>query len=136
MDAFWDSLQFGLHWLLAGMGALLLAGCWRWIKRAASATGHFFAQLAVWAVGINVLLKVFRTAGETLRTARTPEQRAYAILGIYSILLKHAADIATAPSTPRKLVESIKDIDKTLHPVISEYVDAVRFKYGQTPVPG
>lgn len=124
MDLVWELLQSGWGLLLFAF-PLIWRHCRRWIKRGFAWLLNVAMRMMMWVVAAKLLLTTLRTIGATLKIANTPQMRAYVIVSMHTALLNAATDIVKRPTTSMKVVNTIKEIEDILNPVIRDYAEAI-----------
>lgn len=126
MDAIFDSILSGLEWLVAGLGALFLAACWRRIKGGLKIAGNWLWREIQWIIVAKVVVKVLRTIFEGLKSIDSPRHRAYFLLQADTMILQEIAKFVGRPGISREVAATIGEIMDIVHPIIRGYVDSVR----------
>lgn len=76
----------------------------------------FLATAFLWVVFASLLGCVGTKSA--YRAADTLEEQAYVVTEHYAALVKEAADLATAPGTPRSVIDALQEADQSTKPVI------------------
>ena len=131
MDGLLDIVFSGWGLLLAG-----LVFCWKQLKRGLRLACFWLCDKLPWAGAAWLLFVALRALGKTLKIAKTPEQRAYAVASCYAILLEKVAALGKEPDTPKGFTRTLQEIVRTSRPVLDDYVDSVRFKSAHVSTTG
>lgn len=75
------------------------------------------ALLALAFAATPACASLYETPPAERRAALTMEQRAYALLGAYAIVLEEAADVVREPAIPASVKRALADAERTATPV-------------------
>src|SRR5256885_11103364 len=128
-----------VHLLHSGPGLLLVVlalgvrFCWRGIKRALALILPWAARMIAWIIVAQLAVYTLRTLWSIFKSARSPEQRAFVVMGLYTGLMEAAAMVIARRTPSKRVSNAIREIHETLHPAITEYVSAIRLQSGRAP---